>query len=590
VSEWCKYSSICLVAAKKRLDRSKIPGGFVWFAYLDRKGELDELEVGQAEAPETIFTTLHHTSLRWLSINLSKCFGVLLCYVFLTMYLPWTLRDELMELFGRSSILIVVLWLPLIPMIRNALLLFDIACSKVWALLLQHPSKVITRTMRGLMVQGYKDTRAQRQLREERFRRLRSVCVATLWWFFACYLARPSDSVQSQSIHLRHTLLLVLTMSHLVWRCSRLFTRVGAAFHIVVFFFFLIAAWFQNAPWLTKDLIPPAAVSPIMTLRDSAAINATLPRHWPASAAQLPYDVCRRKWGSPSAPLTALDLAELSWIAYNHACNAPMLGLLHQSFPDSSTIKSCNGYYSLPRYVHAYFPPKNQHAQGTHVIAIKGTSTPTDVFADTSLYATVQVLQVLSNLVPVLAMLPLELVQQMIFVLQATAPSAKGRKLLFQNFEKTVQNIIAEAGTDNVVLTGHSLGGGIAQIIANRLDLPAVVFSSPGIIYSAQSLQLSLETAERGTVVVVPDADVVPRVDLQAGAVQRIACRTPDGQGLSAASCHSLQRTTCELWRTCGDEADRDFRKACQKFINPKFIGRTFQGKQMWTSSDGSIE
>jgi len=326
-----------------------------------------------------------------------------------------------------------------------------------------------------------------------------------------------------------------------------------------------------------------------MTLHDAVAINATLPRHWPASEVQLPYDVCRRKWGSPSAPLTALDLAELSWIAYNHACNAPMRGLLHQSFADTSAIKSCNGYYSLPRYVHAYFPPKNLHAQGTHVIAIKGTSTPTDVFADTSLFATVQVLQALSRLVPVLSMLPLDLVQTMISLLYETTPSAKNRALMFDSFEKTVQNVIAEAGVGNVVLTGHSLGGGIAQIIANRLGLPAVVFSPPGIIYSAKRLDLSLETAERGTVVVVPDADVVPRVDLQAGTVQRIACRGFDGEGLPAPYCHSLQRTTCELWRACGDEADRDFRQECQQFINPKFMNRTFQGRHLWTSPDGSI-
>src|SRR5690606_11305611 len=39
----------------------------------------------------------------------------------------------------------------------------------------------------------------------------------------------------------------------------------------------------------------------------------------------------------------------------------------------------------------------------------------------------------------------------------------------------------ARQGGANIILCGHSLGGAIAQVVANRLRLPMVTFNAPGV-------------------------------------------------------------------------------------------------------------
>ena len=61
--------------------------------------------------------------------------------------------------------------------------------------------------------------------------------------------------------------------------------------------------------------------------------------------------------------------------------------------------------------------------------------------------------------------------------------------------------------------------------------------------------------------VIVPDYDVVPRVDVHKGAVQNILC----GGASSALKCHSILRTCCELIRSCGDPYNRSLTQ-CTKY------------------------
>jgi len=324
-----------------------------------------------------------------------------------------------------------------------------------------------------------------------------------------------------------------------------------------------------------------------MTLNNTMVVKprASLLRHWQneTHGIGLRYGICMRSWGSPSAPLSAIDLAELSWIAYGD--DTKLGSLVNASFGSSCTLNWSSTYYSLPRALHVYCPPPEGSSGGTHVFAIKGTSTTDDAFADTSLFASVQVMQWLNNALPTLSVVPLHVTQTLLAGIDAPLSPNEDNLQLEQldDLHQRIQNAIQS--DEYVVITGHSLGGGIAQVLASRLEVPAVVFSAPGIVYSAARFDISLETAERDIVVVMPDGDLVPRVDRQAGQVQRIACRTKDGSQGSPASCHSLQRTTCELLRVCGDYAGRHFWHTCSNFTNKTLtLGGYFQ-----KSPDGSI-
>merc|ERR1712187_419717 len=88
---------------------------------------------------------------------------------------------------------------------------------------------------------------------------------------------------------------------------------------------------------------------------------------------------------------------------------------------------------------------------------------------------------------------------------------------IWTELQDRVAEIKASHPNDEYVITGHSLGGGLAQIVASRMRLPSLVWSAPGVVYSARRFNISLEYSKRNVVVVIPDEDVVPRVDKQAG-------------------------------------------------------------------------
>ncbi len=98
-----------------------------------------------------------------------------------------------------------------------------------------------------------------------------------------------------------------------------------------------------------------------------------------------------------------------------------------------------------------------------------------------------------------------------------------------------------------MLLTGHSLGGGLASIVASHLSLPAVVFSSPGLGYSTYNYNVTEEAVMTHTMNVIPLGDPVPGFDKQIGMIQNLPCDA--GQPME---CHSLTRTLRMLVEICG--------------------------------------
>jgi len=367
-------------------------------------------------------------------------------------------------------------------------------------------------------------------------------------------------------------LAMMLTVAMLSFKMTVQFPSVAGPFYNIVLIFFLCVAMGMEAG--TAFSISVQHVTPLMTSPRSGGSGARvaregqLPSVWLGNSSGIvPYAVCQMEWGSKDALLSCLDLAALSWMAYEPDCNA-ISGLLGRTFGQLGRpmprMEQCAKYDALPRYVSFYFPPERTNGIGTRVWALKGTSTWRDIYTDTKLFSTIHVLQVFSSVVPILSLLPLNLVQSIV----GAVSLRRGERRLWEDLEKVVREQQAVSkGRERVLLTGHSLGGGIAQIVAARMQLPALVFSSPGIVYSARRFGLSEEQQARHVVVVMPDHDVVPRVDRHAGVVQHIACRGRDGLHASAGSCHSLDKTACELWRVCGDRLGRDFSETCAPYV-----------------------
>lgn len=113
----------------------------------------------------------------------------------------------------------------------------------------------------------------------------------------------------------------------------------------------------------------------------------------------------------------------------------------------------------------------------------------------------------------------------------------------------------------STAVTGHSLGGGLATLVGQRLGLKSISFSGPGVQMSATKFGLPPQLELGLPLTVMPAHDLVPLIDTQVGAVQGVRCLGSD----SPLDCHSIERTCCELRRACGDPYGRRLR-VCPSF------------------------
>ncbi|CAN0196501.1 unnamed protein product, partial [Phaeothamnion confervicola] len=103
----------------------------------------------------------------------------------------------------------------------------------------------------------------------------------------------------------------------------------------------------------------------------------------------------------------------------------------------------------------------------------------------------------------------------------------------------------------NIVLTGHSLGGGLARIVAALERTASVCFSPPGIAQSYRKfrsgpLAVDRDFLHHSSVSVIPEHDFIPMIDTQVGLIQTITCST--SSKVLQNSCHMLEGTLCEFF------------------------------------------
>lgn len=110
----------------------------------------------------------------------------------------------------------------------------------------------------------------------------------------------------------------------------------------------------------------------------------------------------------------------------------------------------------------------------------------------------------------------------------------------------------------HLVITGHSLGGGLAHIIGGFTNHASVAFSPPGVVEIRRKLwhgrtRLHQRDLHHRSVAVIPQLDPVAQIGVQAGMLQHIMCNHPKG----VLGCHMIERTACELLTSCGDPRGR---------------------------------
>jgi len=128
----------------------------------------------------------------------------------------------------------------------------------------------------------------------------------------------------------------------------------------------------------------------------------------------------------------------------------------------------------------------------------------------------------------------------------------RGKKVRYQSVVTYIKNRTQVEPHRIYYVSGHSLGGGIAGLVAAELGIPSVGLSAPGVSTTAELLQLETARLQALVVNVIPETDPIPG----AGGPQKcvalpIGCVAPPGP-----ACHRVFNTVCELLDECGDESD----------------------------------
>ncbi|KXJ25447.1 uncharacterized protein LOC110245285 [Exaiptasia diaphana] len=310
---------------------------------------------------------------------------------------------------------------------------------------------------------------------------------------------------------------------------------------LALFIFTIILSLFVNAPATCKS-----------SCRDEARANAIKVDREAFFSNR--YPVCLQTW--TSIKLNIADLAFFANLTYNKAVkdgnSAAVLTMANGFFqPQNFNWSLDNDMKSSSRFLHF------RH-QNVHVFGIKGPVTNAE-FAETArLWDEVAALQSVGLIVPILTYFPVRFVAEYVsktsFINTVFHSGSNTR--LFDDIESRLKGI--NKTSDDVVLVGHSFGGGIAKIIGARLQIPAVAFSSPGILYGNVKFGFSLENASKFSVSISPQKDPVPLIDKHVGLQQTINC-----DGKTSVQCHLIERTYCELHIGCGQG-----RSGCQAIMD----------------------
>merc|ERR1719329_786827 len=198
----------------------------------------------------------------------------------------------------------------------------------------------------------------------------------------------------------------------------------------------------------------------------------------------------------------------------------------------------------------------------TSVIAVRGTAEVLDVLNDVNIWMAALLMQGFGLVGPVLTTQVAQAVSKWSSIVAGSGGQVGPRRYFHTLLTYARERVAKDGNRTTFYITGHSLGGGLAKIIASEVDIQAVTWMAPGlamtssVVFDNSKDQMSqvediLWNLRDRALTVQPQNDIISRGDHQTGTVIPTHCaRDP-------LFCHSVfTGGICPLWHTCGSMRD----------------------------------
>lgn len=284
------------------------------------------------------------------------------------------------------------------------------------------------------------------------------------------------------------------------------------------------------------------AVALTQTTSDSVSSNAAVALGVPRTAE---YPACTIDYDG----LTVLDFALIADAAYGDTTAKHKEGIENRfngtKLDNWTYVARNNESTDHQVWMELYFAEINMT-----VIAVRGTASAADALEDLHYWFGITIMQAVDIFVPFLKQLPRAFVVKLLSMDLIT--SIMPEPVYVPLVDHVVE--VRQRVGDNLVLTGHSLGGAMAAMVGAKTKTRAVSFSGPGLLYSRGRFGIDSSDIRDNVLTFKPRKDIVPRVDELGGMVQELRCKEDSPMG-----CHSSFTHICELYLSCGDERRRNW-------------------------------
>ena len=200
------------------------------------------------------------------------------------------------------------------------------------------------------------------------------------------------------------------------------------------------------------------------------------------------------------------------------------------------------------------------------VFGFRGTSTTPDIIVDIELWLPSVLLRFFDYLFP------------FVFFASDDSYAKIGDLMLFpktffktslidrymRDFSSYIDKAIPEIKDlgDDVLCVGHSLGGGLAKLVALKYGFAAISMGGGGVAALKNKYKMKNESVQLITIVdVVPQRDLIPQIDFPTGSVYRLQCDE------AYFTCHNMIRNLCQMVASCGETENTRLINYCNNYL-----------------------